>query len=177
MEFPFETNPKLAAHSTRHLSMKHLAVFTTCLLLAISLASAQRLSKEAKIERLLELTNGQATLNQVFEQMKAQMAPTILASATPEQRAKALQLQTRILDLMKTRMSWEKLQPEYVKAYSETFSDAEIDGILTFYESPAGRAMQAKMPTFVSKIMTLTQAQMKDLMPEIQRITREAQQK
>ena len=154
--------------------MKHVALFTAGILLATSLASAQELSKEAKIERLLELTNGQATMNQVFEQMKAAMAPAIPASATPEQRAKAQELQSKILDLMKSRMSWENVRPVYVKAYSETFSEEEINGILAFYESPAGRAMQAKMPMFTSKVMALAQTQAKELMPEIQRITRES---
>jgi uncharacterized protein len=154
--------------------MKHVALFTAGILLATSLASGQGLSKEAKIERLLELTNGQATMNQVFEQMKAAMAPAIPADATREQRAKSQELQIKILDLMKSRMSWEKVRPAYVKAYSETFSEDEINGILAFYESPAGRAMQAKMPIFVSKVMALAQAQASELMPEIQRMTRES---
>jgi hypothetical protein len=41
--------------------MKHVALFTSGILLATSLASAQELSKEAKIERLLELTNGRGS--------------------------------------------------------------------------------------------------------------------
>jgi hypothetical protein len=154
--------------------MKHVALFTAGILLATSLASAQGLSKEAKIERLLDVTNGQATMNQVFEQMKAAMAPAIPANATPEQRAKAQELQSKILDLMKNQMSWEKVRPAYVKAYSETFSEEEINGILAFYESPAGRAMQAKMPMLISKVMALAQAQASELMPEIQRITRDS---
>jgi uncharacterized protein len=154
--------------------MKHVALFTAGILLATSLASAQGLSKEAKIERLLDVTNGQATMNQVFEQMKAAMAPAIPANATPEQRAKAQELQSKILDLMKSQMSWEKVRPAYAKAYSETFSEEEINGILAFYESPAGRAMQAKMPMFISKVMALAQAQASELMPEIQRITRDS---
>ena len=60
-------------------------------------------------------------------------------------------VQSKNLDLTKSRMSWEKLRPAYVKAYSETFSEEEIDGILAFYESLAGRAMQAKMPVFIQK--------------------------
>ena len=154
--------------------MKHFALFTAGILLGTSLASAQGLSKEAKIERLLELTNGQATMNQVFEQMKAAMAPTIAASATPEQRAQAQELQSKILDLMKSRMNWEKVGPAFVKAYSETFSEEEINGILAFYESPAGRAMLAKMPIFISKVMALSQALASELIPEIQRITKES---
>ena len=155
--------------------MKHVALLTVGILLATSLASAQGLSKEAKVERLLEVTNGQATMNQVFEQMKAAMAPATPASATPEQRAKAQELHSKILDLMKSQMSWEKMRPAYVKAYNETFSEEEIDGILAFYESPPGRAMQEKMPMFISKIMAMAQAQVSELMPDIQRITRDSQ--
>jgi hypothetical protein len=153
--------------------MKHVARFTAGILLAASLASAQGLSKEAKIERLLELANGEATMNQAVEQIKAALAPTIPATATPEQRAQAEELQRKILDLVKSRMSWEKMRPAYVKAYSETFSEGEIDGILAFYESLAGRAMQAKMPIFISKLVGLSQALVSELTPEIQRITKE----
>jgi uncharacterized protein len=108
--------------------------------------------------------------------MKRATTPALPASATPEQRAKAQEFRNKMLDLLKTRISWEKMRPGYVKAYSETFSE-EIDGILAFYESPAGRAMQAKTPILMPKIMALAQAQASELMPEIQRITRETQDK
>jgi hypothetical protein len=49
--------------------------------------------------------------------------------------------------------------------------------MLAFYQSPAGRAMLEKMPAMMPKSMALVQAQMGDLMPEILRITKEAQQK
>jgi uncharacterized protein len=115
-------------------------------------------------------------MDQMFEQMKAIAAGALPASATPEQRAKALEVQGKMFDLMKNRI-WEKIRPQFAKAYSETFSEEEIDGMLAFYESPAGRAMIAKMPMLMGKVMAVTQAQMGDLMPEIQRITREAQGK
>ena len=169
-----ETN-RVWKHLVSGTLMKHVALLTAGILLGTSLARAQGLSKEAKIERLLELTNGQATTNHVFEQIKAAMAPAIPASGTPEQRAKAQEVQSKILDLMKSQMSWEKMRPDYVKAYSETFSEEEIDGILAFYESPAGRAMQTKMPILISKVMALAQDQLRELMPEIQRITMESQ--
>jgi hypothetical protein len=161
--------------------MKREAVFTAGVLLVAFLASAQGLSKEAKIERILALTYGQAAFDQIFEQMKTQMiasaSSAMPSNATPEQRAKAQELQIKIWELMKTRMSWEKMKPEYAKLYSETFSDDEVDGMLAFYESPAGRAMQAKMPMLMSKVMALAQSQMGELLPEIQRITKEVQQK
>jgi hypothetical protein len=157
---------------------KRIAVLTSGLILAAaSLASAQDLSKVEKIERLVALTHAEATMNQVFDQMKTSMASQMPPGATPEQRAKVLELQSKILDLVKARMNWEKIRPAYVKVYSETFSDEEIDGMLAFYQSPAGRAVIEKMPLLLPKVMAMAQAQMGDLMPDIQRITRETLQK
>jgi hypothetical protein len=68
------------------------------------------------------------------------------------------------------------MRPSYIKLYSETFSEEEIGGMLAFYESPAGRAMLAKMPTLLTKLIEVAQAQMNDLQPEIQRIMRESRQ-
>lgn len=161
--------------------MKRVALLTSGLVLLASVAAAQELSKVTKIERLLAITNVDATINQMFDQMKTQMktmmASQMPAGTKPEQRAKAEDVQIKVLDLVKSRMSWEKMRPEYVKLYSETFSDEEIDGMLAFYQSPAGHAMLEKMPAMMPKVMALAQAQMGDLMPEILRITKEAQQK
>jgi hypothetical protein len=158
------------------MGLQRSAVLTSALFIAASLGSAQEFSKEAKIERLLMLMNVEATMNQVFEQTKAMIPSQMPSTGTPEQRTKAQQLQARILDLVKARMSWDKMRPQYVKVYSETFSDEEIDGILAFYESPAGRAMLKKLPILLSRMMALAQAQMSDLMPEVQHLTREARQ-
>jgi uncharacterized protein len=143
-------------------------------MLAASLESAQELSKEAKIRRIVNLTGSDATMKQMFDQIKTSLRPPGVA---PEQQAKFQETQSRIFDLMRTRLSWEKMRQQYVKIYSETFTDKEIDGILALYESPAGRAFTEKMPTMVPKMLSFVQAQMSDLMPEIQRISREGLQK
>ena len=96
------------------------------------------------------------------------------AGSTPEARAKAQQTQDKIMDMVKSRLNWEKLRPQYVKIYSETFTAGEIDGLLAFYESPAGRAMIEKMPVLIAKTIAVTQGQMAEIMPEIQRIAKEA---
>jgi hypothetical protein len=110
----------------------------------------------------------------MFEQIKAMTASQLPPGTAPEQAAKAREIQGKIMDLVKARISWDKMRPQYIKLYSETFSDEEISGMLAFYESPPGRAMLQKMPELVTKVMQVAQAQMTDLVPEIQRITREA---
>jgi uncharacterized protein len=171
------TNTTISTHGQGLRPMKCVAVLASSLIIAISLASGQNLSKEAKIERLLVLMNPVGMMDQVLDQSKAMMTSQMRPSATPAQRSQAQERQARILDLLKARMSWDKLRPQYVKVYSETFSDQEIDGMLAFYQSPAGRAMVQKMPMLLPKIMALAQAQIGDLTPAIQRIMRETQQK
>jgi len=96
--------------------MKRVASLISGLVLLASLAAAQELTKAAKIERLLALTSADATINQMFDQMKTQMktmtASLMPAGTTPEQRAQAEDVQAKVLDLVKSRMSWEKLRPE-----------------------------------------------------------------
>lgn len=149
--------------------MRYLAA---CLLLA-GLAQGQPLSKAAKIERLLTLTNAAANIDRMFDQLKATAAAQMPAGATPEQQAQARQAQAKMMDAIKARMSWEKMRPRYIQLYDDTFSEAEIDGILAFYESPAGRAVLQKMPLLMQKSMSLGMAQGAEVMPELQRIARE----
>jgi hypothetical protein len=144
------------------------------LLATVPFAGAQELTKEAKIQRLLTVMNADSLIDQMFEQIKAMTASQVPPGATPEQVAKAREIQSKIMDVVKVHISWEKMRPQYVKLYEETFSDDEVSGMLAFYESPSGRAMLAKMPALVAKIMEVAQAQMKDVLPEIQRIIKEA---
>lgn len=156
------------------MDMKTTAVLTLALLATGFQAIAQQPTKEVKVEQLLSSMNADATINQMFDQIKAMTASQIPPGTTPEQIAKSQEIQTKIFDLVKSRMSWEKMRPEYVRLYSEVFSDDEISGMLAFYQSPAGRAMLQKMPALMKQIMEVVQSQMADLMPEIQRITRDA---
>ena len=157
--------------------MQLARVLTLALVVCGVLASGQELTKEKKIERILDLTNANAIIDQMFNQIKSMSASMLPKDAPPEQSAKAQEMQNKILDLVKARISWDKLRPAYVQAYSETFSEEEISGILAFYETPTGSAMLAKTPTLISKSMSIVRAQMGDLTPEIERITRESLQK
>jgi len=156
--------------------MKLPGILTIALLVYGVPAHAQE-TKEAKIERILDLTNANAIIDQMFNQIKTMTASMLPKDATPEQSAKAQEMQNQILDLVKARMSWDKIRPQYLTIYNEVFTEDEISGILAFYESPAGRAMLSKTPTLLSKSMSIVQTQMGDLMPEVQRLTKERLQK
>jgi len=154
--------------------MKSIPVLTLALIMTGLAASAQEPTKEAKIGRILTLMKADAMIDQVFEQMKGLTTSMAPPDATEKQRARAQEIQGKIMDLVRSRISWDKMRPEYVKLYSETFSDVEIDGMLAFYESPAGRAMLDKMPVLLSKSIALAQSRMAGITPEIERLVKEA---
>lgn len=151
--------------------MKTVVVLVIALLSSGVVASAQpQPSKEAKIEQLLALTNSTAMVEQILEPLKSMTAQ--VPGATPQQQEQANAVSSKIMSL--TVALLDKLRPQMVKIYSETFSDSEIDGMLAFYRSPTGRAMLEKTPALTGRMMTLMQSQMMELMPEIQRIIGEA---
>ena len=149
--------------------MKKAALVIFSLIASALFANAQEMTKQAKIERILALTKADAMMDQMFNQLKSMMmSPT--GSGEPGPTA---ELQGKVMDLVKQKMSWDKLRPQYVKLYDETYSAEEIDGILAFYQSPAGRAMLDKMPVILSKSIAIAQGMMGDIVPDIQRILRE----
>jgi len=140
---------------------------------------ADEASKTAKVEQLMQLSNAEQAIKVVFEQMKsAQIAQLRKNVDVPTQDTSAAEeIQTRIMDLIASNMSFEKLKPTMIKAYMDVFTEDEIDGILGFYQSPAGRAMLEKSPQVMIRMMGATQQQSGDLAAEIKRITDEVRAK
>ena|ERR1051326_666208 len=148
----------------------------TCALLLAPLACADETTKAAKVDQLLSVMNIEKQQKQMMDQMsqmvigqiKEQMAKQ--GNITEAEMAKMEDRQKRLFALISEKTSWANMKTVYVKAYSDTFNENEIDGILAFYKTPAGKAMIEKQPSLNGKIMESVQAQMADLMPQIEQI-------
>lgn len=117
-------------------------------------------------------------LTQSFDAVKDMQKQMVMKFATtPESKALAIETQDRIMDLMKTEFSWEKLKPEFERLYAETYSAEELDGLLKFYQSPLGQKFIAKQPEMQQKTMVMVQQMMMRVMPKIEALTKELQQK
>lgn len=92
---------------------------------------------------------------------------------SPEQEAILAKMKTKIVTLMKEEISWSKLEPVTIQIYKESFSQEEVDGMLTFYKSPAGQAVIKKMPVVMQKSMSLMQTNMSTIIPKMQKIQEE----
>ena len=149
-------------------------ISSIALLLTASGALAQDAARKAKIEEMFRLMNIDRMMQQVMSQMKAMTEQQISGmKLPPEGQAAAQESQGRIMELVAERMSLEKMKPAYIQLYSEVFTDEELDGILAFYRSPAGRAMLEKTPLLMTKAMALVQKQMGDIQPEIEKMMKE----
>jgi hypothetical protein len=152
------------------------SLLLVCFFVTATLVHAQPTTKQAKIDRILDLSNLQsaATLmsdqvrNMIGSQIKAQML-----NATPEQLAVVQNFEDKLMTLVTTRLDSAKLRQELARTYDQLFTEAEINGLLVFFESPVGRSYLAKTGQLGQKTMEITQAQMSDLAPEIQRLSRE----
>lgn len=57
-----------------------------------------------------------------------------------------------------------KLMDRMAPLFASTFSEKELQDLVTFYESPTGQSMMSKMPTLMAKM----QPTMAELMPQMQ---------
>ncbi len=156
--------------------MKLLASVLLGALLLWVPARADEASKNTKIDEMMKLLNFDQMMKQMSEQMKTLAATQLNKVEMSDQERKAAQdIQVRIAEVFQDRMV--QMKPMIVKIYAETFTEEEIDGILSFYKSPAGQAMVQKMPQLMQRSMAVGQQMMGDVMPEIQKMIEEAKAK
>lgn len=130
--------------------------------------------KEAKVERLLTLTNVDSQTDKMMDQVYKMAVANFPSDAPPEVRAKLEETQAKVFAVIRERMGWQNLKPIYVKLYAEVYTDEELDGMIRFFESPAGRSMTAKTPLLMERSMQMVQSLMAEVLPEIKRITAES---
>ena len=155
--------------------MKYIAIALitgVTLLWCASPVRAAEASKFAKAEELLNLTQTDQMMKSFLEPMKGVLTAQMNKTDMPaEKRAKANEMQGKIMALIADRLSEAK--PALVKIYTDTYTEEEIDGILAFYKSPAGKALLQKMPQVMQRSMPVMMQLMGDLQPEIKKMTEE----
>lgn len=73
----------------------------------------------------------------------------------------------RFSQVLRSEMTWEKLEPVQIAIYRESYDQSEIDGLIAFYQSPVGQSFINKMPAVMQKSMSATQTMMQGIMPKL----------
>ena len=147
------------------------------LIFAATTARAAPASDDS-INQLFEVTKVQKLLEgmqaQVGSMLDAAMQQSLNGKTpTPAQAEIIANMKIKFVNLIQRQLAWEKLQPQYLQLYRETFTEEEVDGMLAFYKTPAGQAVINKMPLLTQRIMVDTQKNISALGPQLQQIRNE----
>jgi uncharacterized protein len=101
--------------------------------------------KEKDIRKLLEISGSAKLADQVFQQVIGQFRQSF--HDVPPEFWDRVQAETNMDDLME----------QVIPIYDRHFSDDDIKGLISFYQSPVGRKLVAEMPQVVSESMMVGQ--------------------
>jgi uncharacterized protein len=157
-------------------------ICTFAMLLVTSLSHAAPASKES-IEALLVVSKTESILETMYVNMEQVMKQAMQQGMQQELKGQAPSpAQQRMIDSMPAKfssiireeMGWAKLKSMQIQIYSDTFEQADIDGLIAFYSSPTGQAFINKMPEVMQKTMAATQLQMQAIMPKMMSVMQQA---
>ena len=83
-------------------------------------------------------------------------------------------VQGQLMTIIDSRLDWQKMKPQLMKLYSDSFTKEELTGITAFYRSPAGQAEMRKMPEVAYKTNMIGQQQLAGAQPEMQKVMTDA---
>jgi len=140
--------------------------------------------KAAVIGEMLMLNHSDQAVKQLLDQYRANFKKPMedaLSSALRQQgitetnrfNPDVQKFESRIFDMLGERLAWERMKPEFVRIYDETFTLEELQGIVAFYRSPTGQALLTKMPALITRSGQVSQAQVRDVVPQVQKLTQE----
>jgi uncharacterized protein len=149
-----------------------LIVWIAFMLLAPAAAAADQ--KDDLAREILALTH----VNQMMEQLKTQvlqLQDQILSEMDiPEDKKEAAEtFKRKIHEKIFEIMSPEQMRDEYIELYTSVYTLEELEGLVRFYKSAAGKSMIEKQPLVLKRSMEISQNKVRLLIPELQKITEE----
>ena len=136
-----------------------------------ALAQDAKPSQES-IRQLFEVMHSSklldAYMTQIDSTVRASMQQALAGQQLNPKQQKILDdMGRQIGSLVKAELNWPAIEPLMIDVYRNTFSQHEVDGMLTFYRSEAGQAVIAKLPTAMQQSMTGIQSHAQALTPKI----------
>ena len=151
------------------------------LICGVAAAANNAPASDASIREMLDLTNARQMLDSVKGQMTAMMnAATQNATKgqtiTPERQAILDRMSAKMSAVGTDLMNWDELLPIYLRTYRAAFTQDEIDGVIKFYKSPAGKAYVNKLPVVMQNLMGEMQGFIKTIQDKMMVIKKESAQ-
>jgi hypothetical protein len=134
---------------------------------------------EESIGTLLTITKSEALLESIFGNLEQAMRQGVVQavagkSLSAEQQRYLEAVPKRFVGAMREELSWESLKPMYIEIYRDSFTQEEVDGLISFYQSPVGMAFVNKMPVVMQKSMVSMQSRLQPMVEKMKTAMRQA---
>lgn len=146
------------------------ALLLSLLIFSSSLYAEQN-TKQQKIDELINVMNMDAMVDSMYGQVEGMMKNmSAQMGVKPSEQAIFDKYYADMTNVLKSEMSWEKMQPMMVNVYDKHFKEQEIADMLAFYKTETGQKILKKMPVVMQESMQMSQSLIQDAMPRIQDI-------
>ena len=130
---------------------------------------------EESVKQLLDITNSRNLVDgatgQIESAMQAAMKQWFAGrQPTPDQQKILDDMRLKTASIFKEQMNWEKIQPMLIDIYQRSFTQEEVNGLISFYKSGPGKAVLAKMPAVNQNSMKAIQDLMTPIIPKLQKL-------
>ena len=123
--------------------MKKVIMIAFALLIVLpGLVSADEAKRRELAEQFLNVNKVKDQVDMMYEKVEGIISSQIEAIDIPDEREKNLLAMQKIArDLLFEGLSWDKLKEEYIRLYTDTFTEEELQGIIEFSQSSLGQKM------------------------------------
>ena len=118
-------------------------------------------------EKLVSLMHFETNFDAMKGKMGALLTSQKPAGVSQDAWDQVTKQSQQTMESVFSTMTWEKMKAVYISLYAETFSPAELQGLIDFYKTPVGQKWIEKQPQMQAQIMMKMQVMMKDIMPAI----------
>lgn len=147
------------------------AVFALLLAVSSPLALAASASHVAEAERFLKLVNANQLTTPVYLQVQYMFQQRFEELKAPQNKVTVLERYTaRANASLDKVIGWDKLKPELVNMYTSNFTEAELKGLIEFYQSPLGRKVLERMPVLTAQSAELAQSKLEPAVPQVNKL-------
>ena len=155
--------------------MKH--IFFVILLESVVLSVKAAQPSDQSIEQMMQAMQLEQLIGQTVSQMDVALKSGVQEGLkdltkgkepTAAQREATAKCAEKLSAAMKEELAVSKTKQLYVQAYRDTFTQEEVDGIIAFYASPAGKALVEKLPAAMQKPGAQMQAKIAPLMKKLE---------
>ncbi len=147
--------------------MKKILSFVFIALITFNVNAQQTASKQS-VETLMELTEVSKMVDTIYSQITNMFnGMSDQLGISKEEKPAFDKYMNELTILLKEDMGWDKFKGPIIDIYAKRLTETEVQGLIKFYRSDAGKSMIKKMPLIMQDSMLVSQEVMKEFLPKV----------